>query len=291
MQAINQLARTPTENLRMSTVGYKVPDRYHPQRWGIKCGSHPTVLDQFRSDVHLRKALKLRMDYQMTITEESLPNTLSLVASQLARQFRPAFALHLYRQYCPPGGTVLDTCAGWGGRLAGFFASTAARYIGIDPSDLAHAGNSRMVEELCPEGKTVQLLHAAAEDVDPGGLAGCADMALTSPPYFDKEQYAPGETTQSHIRFPKVEAWRDGFLRPLLTLQYAAVKPGGWSLVNISAGEGLALDEWTVDAAVDAGFSFEGSTDYPLPQRPADWAPEEGEPRPQILEPVLIFRR
>jgi len=176
----------------------------------------------------------------------------------------------MYRRYCPEGGTVLDTSTGYGGRLVGFFASAnAAKYIGIDPSTATHAGNLRMAEDL-GFSDSVKLINLPAEDVPREELAGSCDFALTSPPYFSKEHYA-NEDTQSFKRYKAPDEWRDRFLVPMLALQFAALKPGANSIVNIAdvsiGGDRIPLERWAVDSAEAIGFIHTATEMLPLSRR------------------------
>eukprot|EP00913_Durusdinium_trenchii_P022177 g20837.t1 len=48
-----------------------------------------------------------------------------------------------------------------------------------------------------------------------------------------KEAYS-SEKSQSHVRFPDVEAWRRGFLRPLLARMVESLRPGGHLLLSVT---------------------------------------------------------
>ncbi len=69
--------------------------------------------------------------------------------TQIASNFRPAFAAYLYRTYAPENATVLDSSTGYGGRLVGAMAAgNVAHYIGIDPNEETYRANLRMAEDL-----------------------------------------------------------------------------------------------------------------------------------------------
>mmetsp|Transcript_50997 Transcript_50997/g.111620 ORF Transcript_50997/g.111620 Transcript_50997/m.111620 type:complete len:115 (+) Transcript_50997:1-345(+) len=86
-------------------------------------------------------------------------------------------------------------------------------------------------------------------------------MAFTSPPYFNTEQYSE-EPTQSHMRFPSVGQWCEGFLRKTIENTMDAVKPGGYMLISISGRRmhrraGLDMVAETIRAAEDFGAILE----------------------------------
>lgn len=289
MQHINRLALVDTDTLRTSTAAYHVADAYHPERYAVRA-SRLSPLELFSSDEGLRAALRSSLKLNGKITDAALLSACRWThGSQCVAQFRPAFALWYLRKLCPDGGTFLDTSAGWGGRLIGFAASRAGRYVGIDPSSRALAANQRMADDLRLT-KRVTLICKPAEDVDVselGGTASC-DFALTSPPYFSKEHYST-EETQSYLRYPTADGWRRGFLQPLLRLQHAALKPGAFSVINIAdvtvGQETVPLAQWTIDCAREAGFELDSIESFPLPRTPG-----EGN-RPEREEPCIVLRK
>ena len=293
MHAINRLAQTPDESLMQTDTGYHVADTFHPRRFSVECtdangGRFKTPVEAFELDNLLKRAIGLVLDTGGKVTGTMLVAKLSLVSgTRAAANFRPGFALSMYRRFCPPGGTVLDTSMGFGGRLVGFLASEGGLYIGIDP--LTHDGNGAMVAALGVTGR-VEIHAQPAEDVKHELLAGRCDFAFTSPPYFGKERYAD-EPTQSWKRYQTGEAWRAGFLEPMMRLQFSALKDGAVAAVNIAdvtmSGQVCPLEEWTVKAGEEAGFRYLGREAFPLGQMmgQGDSLDEER------AEPVFMFRK
>lgn len=291
LQQINALAAMETDGLRTTNVGYHIADVYHPQRFAVKIDdTRPTPTEQFARDDRLRQAFAFMLEQGVKITDNSLLSTLALIrGAQLAAQFRPGFALWCFRQHGGvKGARILDTSAGWGGRVIGFAASDASEYVGIDPSSQAVAGNERMINDLAITG--ARLIQKPAEDVqlDEIGGADSFDLAMTSPPYFSKERYSD-EPTQSFARYPKAESWRDGFLVPLLRLQHDALKRGATNIVNIAdvtmGGKTYPLVQWAIDAGVAAGFELTQHDAFPIARVPG------GNDRPERAEACLIFRK
>lgn len=289
LQQINALAATPTDRLLTSTMAYHVADTYHPHRLDGHAENMKAPTASFADDQQLVRALNFALDhYGGTINNSTLHNAVSLVAgTQACSNFRPGFALALYREFCSPGDCVLDTSTGYGGRLVGFLASDAHSYVGIDPSTLTHAANSRLATELGAH-KSVRLVNEPAEDVDASTLAGSCDFAFTSPPYFTKEHYTD-EATQSFKRYPQPDQWRAGFLVPMMRLQFAALQAGAFALVNIADVElrsrAVPLESWTRDAGIAAGFELDDVRRFPMPRAFSTNETREG------FEPVFVFRK
>ena len=176
---------------------------------------------------------------------------------------------------------------GFGGRLVGFLASSGGLYVGIDP--LTHDGNWAMADALGVTDR-VEIHASPAEDVNPGLVAGRCDFAFTSPPYFGKERYAD-ELTQSWKRYQDGEAWRTGFLEPMMRLQFAALKDGAVAAVNIAdvtiKKQVYPLEKWTVQAGETAGFRYLGREVFELGH-----VVGQGSSLDEMRsEPVFMFRK
>jgi hypothetical protein len=288
MQAINRLATTKMSALGTSTVAHDVADSYHPHRFR-GCGhGRLSAVDGFERDDVLQRALRKELE-----TGKSIPSGhfsgLSIVSGvQPCANFRPGVACQYYRRFCPENGTVLDTSTGYGGRLVGFIASgRAGRYIGIDPCRETHDGNRRLAADL---GFTdaVELHCKPAEDIDPQLFRGQCDFAFTSPPYFSKEHYTD-DATQSWRRYPSADKWREGFLRPMLRLQFESLKAGALSVINIDNVKIMKrhyeLTRWTTELAAEVGFELVSTERLKMPQL---WGSVNGF---DVSEPVFVFRK
>jgi hypothetical protein len=186
--------------------------------------------------------------------------------------FRPVAARDIY-QRCE-AKVVFDPCAGWGGRLLG---ATAARaeYIGVDASQLTVQGLHRMAQDL---GTSATLVFGAIEDGSP--IRAEADVAFTSPPYFDTEQYS-ADPQQSWMRYRTYGAWRDGFLAPLVYRMAVAVRSGGVVAINIADVRGLPLVDDTRHIAKDLGL---------IPQPDWHYVLSSIAGKGEKIEPILVYR-
>jgi hypothetical protein len=185
--------------------------------------------------------------------------------------FRPSAAKALVDRFCRFGGTVLDPCAGYGGRLLGTLLSASqAHYVGIDPSTQTIEGLHRLhqwVESFVPvvQGRTT-LVNAPAEDVD---FPVDVDMVLTSPPYWKREIYS-SEPTQSAERYPVYDAWLQNFWRRIITKSSAVLRPGGWLVLNVDdfslSGQDYRLIDDTLAIVADLGYGKAQQYRYQLPR-------------------------
>lgn len=238
LQEMNKLAALTQDAAQRSTAGYAVADTYHPHRFDAAANGMRAPSASFTDDVALKKAIRMKLtseDHQRGSVGTEYFGSLSLVnGTQACANFRPAFAMHLYRRYGVAGGRVLDPCTGYGGRLVGWLASMlGGEYVGIDPNVPTCAGNKRLSDVLLPQGCGVKLLCEAAEDALPREQADSYDFVFTSPPYFAKELYA-ADDTQSWVRYKTIDAWREFFLDVLIAESARVLKRGAHLVINIA---------------------------------------------------------
>lgn len=290
MQQVNRLALTPDHALRHTSEAYRVADVFHPHRFHATTNGKTSPLECFKTDDKFRHAIELVYDNGLKIPSTYFTQIGLSRGSQQCSQFRPGFACLLYRRFCSADATVLDTSTGYGGRLVGFVASLVkGAYIGIDPNTLTHAGNLQLADAL-GVGHRVELHNQAAEDVDVKVVAERCDFSFTSPPYFSKEHYSD-EPTQSWVRYGhSFDAWVAGFLRPMLALTYAALKPGAHGIINIEdvtiKATRYPLVRATVESAIAVGLEHKGTELFEMQARFGANQDED-----VATERVLIFRK
>jgi hypothetical protein len=288
MQEINKLSRTDTEILLHSDTAYHVADTYHRHRFFVSAEGMKSPIDGFNDNKIMRRMITLAIESGYTVSDGAWGKIWIASGVQAASNFRPAFALYLYRRFAPTGATILDTSTGYGGRLVGFMASGLDRYIGIDPNIPTHEGNMRMAHDLGFTDR-VELYNLPAEDVSHDALSNRCDFAFTSPPYFSKEHYSEDDT-QSWVRYKTGEDWRCGFLLPMMRLQYVALKSDSYSIVNIAdvklRNAVYPLVQWTIDAGKECGFEFINQERFELTRRFGAGQSDE-----VSYEPVLIFKK
>lgn len=205
-------------------------------------------------------------------------------AGRLPMDFPALLARDLYREFGGEGARVLDPCHGWGGRLVGALLADVRHYCGIDPDPDTHRGVQLMADtflDYCKD-SSVELIEAPFEDVTLD--EGVYDMALTSPPYFDVEQYRGGE--QAHEKFPKYELWVEGFYRPLIAKTYGALRPGGHFCLQVGS-QSYPLRNDALRIAPEVGFTL-------IDERPLNGGTNSSlhnQAGKETNEMILIFRK
>ena len=224
----------------------------------MKCGydRSPSPIEMWNEQTNLKQILspiwRLHPECEMP-----LKNNLYIegvrVGAYFAGQFKPSVAKAFYD--FTKSKKVLDTSSGWGDRMAGFYASDAEEYIGMDPNGDLHENYHKMAVQyenwlgeekpksefgdnwFSVEGKKkVKIFRSPAEDLRWNELTDDVDIMFSSPPYFATERYAEGskfQDDQSWSRYNSYEEWRDGFYLPVMYQAFRCLKPGGWLMVNI----------------------------------------------------------
>lgn len=164
--------------------------------------------------------------------------------------FPVELALELYNEY-GKNGKVLDPCHGWGGRYLGFALSNCIFYQGCDPSDLTSQGLLNIHQDLKEyhnkEANFLCLPYEKCELED-----DYFDFAMTSPPYFDREEYIGGD--QAHLIYKTYEDFIDGFYTELFKKTYKALKSNSYFIIQVG-NQKYDLDKQALKIASETGFS------------------------------------
>lgn len=175
-----------------------------------------------------------------------------------ATNFPPLTAKYLYLHFAErmkkpidEPFIVYDPSSGWGGRILGALAclnERAIHYVGTDPNKdhwmeqlnqtkyeyLAGFFRGNVRTRFAPEYKIFRCgSEEIHEEPEFQKFYEEIDFVFTSPPYFAAEGYSD-DPTQSHIKFPQYELWRDHFLKQTLKTASEWLKPGGFLCLNIA---------------------------------------------------------
>lgn len=192
------------------------------------------------------------------VSEDVTNSSLAIHGARQPADFPAELARSLMCEFAPPGGRVLDPCHGWGGRGVGFLLSHAGYYLGFDPAPETNACVRKMLSAYAEytEGKTWDVQCLPFEDGELGEAS--FDFALTSPPYYDTEQYVGGD--QSHLRYHSYSEWVDGFYKPMILKVRHALVPGGTFALQVgSQSYPLAKDGESIARSV--GFKVDRRRD------------------------------
>lgn len=159
--------------------------------------------------------------------------------------FQPSWAVTVIRRLLQgkTGARILDFSSGFGGRLTGAYCSgIISEYVGIDPL-AKNISSCEEINKLIQKHSSLRgrsfscnMMNGTAEGILPT-LSGDFDIALTSPPYFDKEIYS-SDQTQCYNQFKTHKEWADGWLEPVLVKTASLVVSGGYIVMFATDGGG-----------------------------------------------------
>ena len=186
---------------------------------------------------------------------------------------------------------IYDSSAGWGGRIIGAMSSRKkTHYIGTDPNPdnfidelgisryeyVAKFYNDKCVDDFSEslikffdvkkQGNTYELFQDGSALIQHNPkfqkYEGKLDLAFTSPPYFNREQYSQDEN-QSFIAYGEYDDWKENFLRPTLTTIYEYLKNDRyvlWNIADIKIGTNTyyPLEQDSIDILTELGCEYKG---------------------------------
>lgn len=131
---------------------------------------------------------------------------------------------------------VLDFSAGWGDRLTGFLASASVRTITLIDPRRGSLDACTKQHRFVASDKELRTHLAGAQNVMPTLPARSCDLVITSPPYFDLEEYGENAREaegQIRNRVSTLEQYVAHFLRPVIAHAARVLRPGGLLALNV----------------------------------------------------------
>ena len=290
LSAVNPSTEVQNSRVFASTVGLRLANSFHPQMWHVPSHRHTrSPYDYFNDDEVLLKILERAPRFwpnRRCWNAQCIRSMFRIYGGGRVANFRPAAARAIIARFSATHSTVLDTSAGFGGRLLGCM-TLERRYVGIDPEPLQIRGLRRMSNHLGKVGKCkISLIEACAEDYLPRLRSESVDLVFSSPPYYKVEKYTR-RPTQSYLRYMTYQSWRENFLGPLVRESYRLLRSGGFMVVNVANTRDFSIaDDFELLAR---RFFLDCQTlrllmhSRPL-QRP-------GTSRPYRWEPLLVFKK
>lgn len=153
--------------------------------------------------------------------------------------------------------SVLDPCAGWGGRMLGALAA-GATYVGCEPDpNTARGLRAILADEAIPAAfsEHAKIIERPAEVAVSSQEK--VDLVLTSPPYYNLELYTSGP--QSVTNYPTWVEWSENWLRPLILTCLGRIHEGGtscWSVKNFKSDKTYPLADFTKEVHKNAGWKL-----------------------------------
>ena len=218
-------------------------------RWSVDGSVSPGPERTWGNEKFMTSLMGAAYTLKLPKINRSVLRTMVGLRKYICAQFKPNVAKILYDKL--NSCNVLDFSAGWGDRLAGFYASETSRYyLGIDPRKENHPiykEQSDFYEThrgFFEVEKEANFICSPAEDVEFESYEDIFDTVFTSPPYFSVERYSYDDT-QSWVRYKDIDDWNRDFLQKTIKNLWCSVKSGGYLLVNIS--DVYTNSKWSTD--------------------------------------------
>ena len=207
-------------------------------RWSVDGSVSPGPQRTWGNEKFMTSLMGSAYSLKLPRINRNVLRTMIGLRKYICAQFKPNVSKVLYDKL--NSKNILDFSAGWGDRLAGFYASeTAEYYVGVDPRKENHPiyhQQSKFYDKhksIFEPDKTCEFICKPAEDVDFTKYEDTFDTVFTSPPYFNVERYSYDDT-QSWVKYKEINEWNENFLQQTLKNLWCSVKSGGYLLVNIS---------------------------------------------------------
>jgi tRNA1(Val) A37 N6-methylase TrmN6 len=206
-------------------VGMKLCEHFFPNFYNIKNSKGTSFTSSWNKE-NLVKILKWnRKSHSTPYMSEIKRGIYFCTGLTKNTMFRPHLAKTVVS--CFPGSTVLDPCAGWGGRMLGTLAA-GKKYIGFEPNQETYEGLRNLADFL---GEKPTLHNTGAENIYKH-VSHLVDIVLTSPPYFNLEIYSDSQT-QSENMYSTYEEWRDKWLAGVIYQATDCLMESGVSCWNV----------------------------------------------------------
>jgi hypothetical protein len=222
--------------------------------------------EKFMDDYKLKKAIDFCLRYKSSpspVTPSGIKDGLEMMGGNVATNFKPMNAKALYEKYTPKGGVIYDFSCGFGGRMLGALSSkNNYRYMGVEPNTETFDNLNKLggyIEKATNRSNIFKIYHKGSEDIR-FNRSEFVDFAFSSPPYFSLERYSD-EETQCYIKFPTLDEWFEGYVKPTIKTIYDVLKPNRYYAVNISdfkiGKETVKFVEKWIELSIKAGFVYD----------------------------------
>lgn len=196
-----------------SIVGVNYLKSHHKSYWKSNYKGNKSPEEAWNDDKIMKSIIKYRIG--VNNSNEIFDFTIHQLISGLSAMrhtisfFKPILAASIYKHFLGDINepTVIDPCAGFGGRMLGFKSIYPnGKYIGIEPNKETYIE----LKELSKNFTNIELYNCKLEDY--AGIKKC-DLTFTSIPYFDVETYS------NNTKYNSFNDWKNIFINALQTFE------------------------------------------------------------------------
>jgi len=233
------------KNIKQNTRCSNMIQFFMPHMFNLACKGSLSPTEIFNNDEMFKDAILRRLSYGGKCTHSGIKSVLKTYKNNRSvSNFMPSVAKYIYDNLLKEDSTVLDFCAGFGGRMLGAISSKNVKiYECIDPLKENTDGLEKMNNKV-NNGDTEVVIHNSTAESIIYNLDKKYDMVFTSPPYFDKEIYSD-EKSQSYNLFNTYDKWLNMWLVPMVIQSSELLNDGGiivLSLGNTHSGRDVTTD-------------------------------------------------
>lgn len=261
----------------------------------VKGANNNDMLSRFYDDHKLKRSIDFCLRFKKSVTPSEIRTALEMIGGGFATNYKTMNAKALFERYTPKGGTIYDFASGFGGRMLGALTSkNEYNYIAVEPceetfNNLQVLG--RYIEEVTQRQNSYELHMVGSEEFK--GEPCSVDFAFSSPPYFNLEQYS-NEETQCYVKYPTLEEWFDGYVKPTIENIHYMLKDDCYYAVNIAdfnLGKERVefVDKW-IELSVAQGFDHVDTITQKLQTRRGVGHKENGVDRDK-KEGIYVFKK
>jgi hypothetical protein len=211
---------------------------FNPHRLQIPTKKSKNSFYDSLKDENFRKGLARAICF---VHNKGVRNNLLLRAIEIgingvgfANEFFPYYSRDLLTEFgVLNSDKVLDPCGGWGGRMIGT-SVVCNHYECYEPSTKTYNGLIRLGNWIQQFNKDFRFIVHKLPFEDSQLDDESFDFALTSPPYYDTEDYTD-ELSNSKNRYKTFDEWCDGFYLPMIQKTMDALKKGKCFVLNIGS--------------------------------------------------------
>jgi len=180
--------------------GNKIISHFQPIIFRVKQNNSPCLADLAKHEKHVKRALTAFLKQEDKLYPARLLRELKYAGLSSASLLSVPVILAAIRHF-NLAGVWFDPCAGWGNRLLAAFVF-GCEYEATDPG-VTFEGLNRIQKFL---GSDFKISNKKWQDYNWGNC----DFILTSPPFYNKEDYLDG------VNYGTYDNWEQSFLMPLV---------------------------------------------------------------------------
>ncbi len=253
------------EPLPQLHVGLSYLDHVNPHRYDAITESKLSLRQAFMDDAEIIKVVKYILSTNRVPTKDLILRNLKFNV-RMPSHFYPSAAVALVNSYSN-GGDVIDPFVGWGGRLLGTLCSNAQSYCGTDTQQLSVLGAACIAQDFAYLSSVQSHVVCADFSEFLQQTDRRFDLLITSPPFFDTEDYGIGKS--------RGREWIAKVAKPLVDGTKRVLKPEGIAAIHVQDRPRVPVLSVIMASFLNAGFGLHAEHKYG--RRPG--------------QSILVFRR